>query len=123
VPTYDVDQRHHWRQTSLGKASLWASIAGIVVPVLLAIVLVIWVLLFVPQGRMGPSYEDSVRLIAGLVLCVVVFMLLELVAFGCGMAARYTTTGKIGLAISCVLLTLALVVTTFILYRSDFFKV
>jgi hypothetical protein len=106
----------------LGKASFWAAIAGIVVPVCLVILLVIWVILFVPQGRMGPSGDDAVRIIVGLVVCVAPFVVLELVALTCGIAARDTATGKLGLKISACLLALALGVTVLILYRSDFFK-
>jgi hypothetical protein len=107
-------------KTWLGRVSLWTAIAGVIVPVCLVVLLVIWVLLFVPQGRVGPSGEDAQRMIVGLVLCGVAFVVLELVALGCGLAARCTATGRVGLAIAGALLTLALGVTTGVLHRADF---
>ncbi len=66
---------------SLGKASLWTSIIGFVLPMCL-------VILFP----------------ANAFLCGVLFVILELVALGCGIAARRTATGKAGLVISFSLL-------------------
>lgn len=107
---------------SLGKASLWISIAGLIVPVCLAILLAIWVLAFVPQSRLGPSYENSVLILAGAALCIVLFVVLELIALGFGIAARRTERGKVGLEISGGLLTLAVAAVAFALYRSDYFR-
>jgi hypothetical protein len=85
-------------RTTLGKVSLWTAVIGLVVPVALAVG-VILVVLFVTR-----AWEGLIRL----VLCGALLVILELVAFVCGIMARRTTSGKIGLAISGVLLMLAL---------------
>jgi hypothetical protein len=81
---------------SLGKISLWTSIAGFVLPVGLAVFVVV---------RYWRAPKNTV--LTALAICLVLFVVLEVVAFVCGIRARRTTTGKVGLAISGVLLTLA----------------
>ena len=77
----------------LGKVSVWSCIIGVVLPgTLLALVLVNERLLPLETvlGAKGP--------------CYILFVILELVALGCGIAARHTTTGKVGLVISGLIL-------------------
>ena len=77
----------------LGKASVWSCIIGVVLPGgLLALVLSNERLLplEVALGAIGP--------------CYILFVMLELVALGCGIAARRTTAGKVGLVISGLIL-------------------
>jgi hypothetical protein len=77
--------------TSLGKASLWISIAGVVFPVTLAVLVITSHQHRLDIERLGQwSYA----------LCGVLFVILELLALGCGIAARSTVAGKRGLAIS-----------------------
>jgi hypothetical protein len=71
---------------SLGKACLWCAIIGIVLPVCLAIL--------VPANAF---------------LCGFLFVILELIALGCGIAARATVTGKAGLIISGIVLLCSLI--------------
>jgi hypothetical protein len=73
--------------TSLGKASLWTSILGVVLPIGLAI--------------LRPGTGE---------LCLLLLMMLELIALGCGIAARRTAAGKGGLVISGILLPLSIAV-------------
>jgi hypothetical protein len=101
-------------KTLLGKVSLWTSIVGLVVPVIIVTLLVTWILLFFKPGPRGWSHEDVARITALLAVSGVLFVVCELAALGCGIAARRTTTGKIGLVISGVLLTLALGLTVFV---------
>jgi hypothetical protein len=78
--------------TTLGKASLVTSIVGVALPASLAILAAVFL-----NGRpkeQGPSFG----------LCVLLFVVLELIALGCGVAARRTPTGKAGLVISGILL-------------------
>ena len=75
----------------LAKASLWTSIAGLVSPVSLTVLAITS-----DQHRL-----DIERLREWpYALCGVLFVTLELVALGCGIAARHTVTGKRGLALS-----------------------
>src|SRR5438105_65104 len=77
----------------LGKVSVWSCIIGVVLPGgLLALFLFNERLLplEVALGAIGP--------------CYMLFVMLELVALGCGIAARNTTTGKIGMVISGLIL-------------------
>jgi len=78
---------------SLGKTSLWTSIVGVVLPVSLAILVAIF---------LKPSSEKALAN----ALCGVLFVILELIALGCGIAGRRTATGKAGLVISVILLLL-----------------
>jgi heme/copper-type cytochrome/quinol oxidase subunit 4 len=75
---------------SLGKASLWSAIIGFVLPVSLAVLVAI----FVKENQQALPYA----------LCGFLFVGLELVALGCGMAAGRMTNSKAGLVISGVLL-------------------
>jgi hypothetical protein len=75
---------------SVGKASLWCAILGGVLPVRLAIL--------VPANAL---------------LCGVLFVILELIALGCGIVARRTATGKAGLVISGILVLCFLFVALF----------
>jgi len=77
--------------TKLAKVSLWTSIAGLVFPVSLVILLITSA-----QHRL-----DMERLREWpYALCGVLFVLLESVALGCGIAARRTVSGKRRLALS-----------------------
>jgi hypothetical protein len=87
---------------TLGKASLWTSIIGIVLPVSLAVLVAVF--LKPPNEQQRLEYE-RLREWANL-LCAVLFVILELVALGCGIAARRTATGKIGLIVAVVVLLL-----------------
>jgi hypothetical protein len=97
---------------TLGNASLWTAIIGIVVPGCLAVLVAV----FYPRhlgNDPGPLYA----------LCGVLFVILELVALGCGIAARRTATGIAGIVISgtlCALLFLgaALCLLTYLAWDS-----
>ena len=100
--------------STLGKASLWASLLGIVLPGCLTILPFVGVLYLTPHTRMGMGPPTPAAEAAGwtLVLSAVLFVLLELIAFGCGIAASRTATGRAGLVISGVVLPLAVSVFT-----------
>jgi hypothetical protein len=84
----------------LGHISLWTSIVGLVLPVLLAMVFA--VLLEQNILREPGTYYG---------LCLLLGGVLELAAVGCGLGARRTADGKTGLFISLAsLLLLVLVV-------------
>jgi hypothetical protein len=83
---------------SLGKASLWCAIIGVVLPLCL--------LILFPAS-------------ASPILCGVLLVILELVAVGCGIAARRTATGKSGLVISGILL-LCVFVLFSLFYLADY---
>jgi hypothetical protein len=88
----------------LGRISLWTSIVGLVLPVLLAMVFA--VLLERNILRDPGTYYG---------LCLLLGTLVELAALGCGLGARRTATGKTGLFISLasfLLLVLVLAFTT-----------
>jgi hypothetical protein len=103
---------------SLGKASLWSSMIGVVLPVCLAILTFVGVSYLAPQSRLGPP--PSAMEAAGWTLAFsgIHFVILELISFGCGIAARRTATGKAGLVISGVLLPLAVGLIAFLLVRA-----
>jgi hypothetical protein len=82
----------------LGKTSLWTSISGIVLPVCLAAILFVFL---PPPGYAGLAY---------VALCLILSVILELVAVGCGIAAMRTATGKTGLVISSILLVVVIIV-------------
>jgi hypothetical protein len=86
---------------TFGNTSLWTSITGIILPGCLAILVVDFIK--IPNERNIPY-----------IICGFLFVILELVAFGCGIAGRRTATGKAGLAISSILLLLGIVVFLFI---------
>ena len=80
---------------SLGITSLCSSIIGVVLPACLAVLVAVFIK---PPNEQGPAYA----------LCGVLFVILESIALGCGIATKRTATGKAGLLISGVLLLLAL---------------
>jgi hypothetical protein len=91
---------------ALGTISLCTSVGGVIGPVWIAILLVIW-LLFAPQlPHQGPGPEASARFRAGLSVCRFLFLILELAALGCGIASWRTAPGRIGLVISSLILIL-----------------
>jgi hypothetical protein len=75
----------------LGKASLVTSIIGIALSAFLAVLVGIFI--------RGPKEQGMY-----FGLCLLLFVILELIALGCGIAARRTSTGKAGLVISGILL-------------------
>jgi hypothetical protein len=91
--TVDVDT------ASRGRISLGLSLAGII----LLVGGLLLILVFGDLGRMGqvPKREGY-----GNFLCILLFLILELVAFGSGIASRGRATGIAGLVISGVLLLL-----------------
>jgi hypothetical protein len=77
----------------LAKASLWTAIAGLVFPVGLAVLVITSDQHRLDMERLGEwPYA----------LCGVLFVILELVALGCGLAARCTATGRVGLGLSAL---------------------
>ena len=80
-------------ESRIGTISLWASISGIVVPIIIALL----VRLFVRADH--GTYH---------MLCVFLFLGCELVAFVTGIIGRRSASGKAGLSIStiCIILTL-----------------
>ncbi len=87
---------------TLGNVSLLASILGSVLPMgLVSLSLLI-----------GPTFYPQ----EAHVLSFILFVIFEIVAFGCGIAARGATSGKVGLAISAVLLPLVLAAVCAALY-------
>lgn len=87
---------------SLGKASLWTSVIGVVLPVCL----VILIATFLQPPKEQERLESERLRQRAETLCGVLFVILELVALGCGIAARRTATAKAGLTISVILLLL-----------------
>ena len=86
----------------LGSISLWISIVGLVLPVLLAMVFA--VLLERNILREPGTYYG---------LCLLLGGGLELAALGCGLGARRTTAGKTGLFLSLASLLLLVLVLAF----------
>ncbi len=90
-----------------GKVSLWTAIIGIVLPGCLYLLAALFLTLE------GWAYG----------LCELLCVILELVALGCGIAARRTPTGRAGLVISGSLLLLGIVIVSVnLIYFSFFFK-
>jgi hypothetical protein len=81
---------------ALGRVSLWTSIVGFVLPGGLGVFIVV---------RYWRAPKNAV--LTALAICLGLFVVLEVSALVCGIKARHTTTGKVGLAISGVLLALA----------------
>ena len=77
----------------LGRISLWTAIGGLVLPILLALI-----------GSLLASVVHPSE--AYFMLCFALLLVLELAAFGCGIVGRRTTSGKAGLAVSVISLTL-----------------
>ena len=86
----------------LGRVSLWISMVGLVLPVLLAMVFA--VLLERNILREPGTYYG---------LCLLLGGVLELAALGCGLGARRTGAGKTGLFISLASLLLLVLVMAF----------
>jgi tRNA A-37 threonylcarbamoyl transferase component Bud32 len=80
---------------AIGKASLWSSIAGLVAPLLLAAI----GSLLTKSQNVGDNYY--------FLWCFALGVVLELVALVCGIVARRTATGRVGLVISIISLALA----------------
>jgi hypothetical protein len=91
---------------SLGNASLWSSIVGVVLPGCLAALVAI----FLNNPVLGQDPDPTYG------ICAILFLILQLVALGCGIAARCTASGKAGLIMSGVLLPLALGLVSFGLF-------
>lgn len=87
---------------SLGKVSLWSSIIGVVLPGCIA------VLVFFIEKNTSEQSLSLGYVIYGFVICGFLFVTLELVALGCGIAARRTTAGNAGLVISAGIVFLVL---------------
>lgn len=90
----------------LGKVSLWSSILGVILPgcslVVLALVMNIHSLGF---------------FVVALVISGFLFWTLELVALGCGIAARRTAKGKAGLAVVA-----SIAILVFLLYLTAWIR-
>ena len=85
--------------TRLGRAGLWVSILGLVLPVTFFVM----ALAFVAVGYDGLAY---------FIYAVILGMVMELFAFGCGMAARRTKSGRIAVWVSSGLFALAVLLAT-----------
>jgi predicted Ser/Thr protein kinase/outer membrane lipoprotein-sorting protein len=79
----------------LGHLSLWTAIGGLVLPVVL--VLVICLVSSTLKRNVSDIY---------LLLCIILGIVLELIAFGCGIVARRTALGQAGLLTSILSLLL-----------------
>jgi hypothetical protein len=90
-------------RSALGKASLWTAIIGIVLPASLAVLVAVFLTRPVLGQDPGIAYA----------LCGVIFVILQLVALGCGIAARRTPTGRAGMVISAILLVLGVGLAAF----------
>lgn len=84
--------------TVISKIALWFSILGLVLPVVLGMVVYIF---------RNSLKVDEAYLIVG---CWLLGIVMELVAFGCGIAARRTAAGKAGIIISVISLVLTVMV-------------
>ena len=91
----------------LGRISLWTSITGIVLPVILALA---FLGLAGLTDRKVSTKDEEIYFI----LCVVLSGVLELTSLVCGIVARRTTTGKVGMAISGSSLTLMMLGVLFV---------
>ena len=85
---------------SVGRASLWTSVAGLVLPLSLAILAAVFIA-DTPEGR---SRRETAY-----ILSAFLFGILELAALVCGIIGRHTRSGKAGLMISGIILVLILV--------------
>ncbi len=97
-PDWLVTQAMDNERSQRGRASLWISILGIVLPV----TFIVLALMFLPTG----GFEGIVYVFLGLLAAIV----MELLGLGFGIAARRATAGKIGMVISVGSLTLAVAV-------------
>jgi hypothetical protein len=96
-------------RATLGKASLGTAILGIVLPGCLAVLVAVFI---------KNEYERRIPY----VICGLLFVVLEFVAFGCGIGGKRTATGKAGLIISTVLLLIPIVCAA-VIFFSDSVKV
>jgi len=88
----------------VGTISLTAALSGLVAPVLL--------------GLVGQMFVPNDRLAGYIILCFALAVGLELAAFGCGIAARRSKSGKAGIVISVIsLLGALLVVSTTVVHQ------
>jgi len=103
---------------SMGKASLWTAISGIVLLLCLAIVIVIQIASLTPHTgtNAGLPIPASKSMESSLVAGGILFMTLELIAITCGIKAMRTPTGKGGLAISAILLSFVVCLIGYTLY-------
>jgi hypothetical protein len=85
------------------QTSLWSSIIGVVLPGCLAVLAAVFI---------KNEYDRRVPYI----ICGLLFGILELVALGCGIAARRTATGKAGMVISGVLFVLLLILVGLVFF-------
>src|SRR5438876_754246 len=76
-------------KASLRKVSLWSSVTGLVLPGC-------WVVLDLAYLEGHGGKEQLAYEIFGYAISGFLFVTLELVAFGCGIAARRTATGRVG---------------------------
>ena len=81
--------------STIGTISLWASIAGIIVPILVALLVRMFV-----KGNDEPYY----------MLCCLLFAGVELVALVAGIIGRRSPSGKAGLSISAVCIVITVLV-------------
>jgi hypothetical protein len=99
----------------VGRVSLWAAILGLLLPVLFALVFVLVVSALDETGTRKLTDLRNHELYFA--LCIVLFVVFELIAFACGLVAIRTGTGKAGLTISGGSLTLAtLAVASLVLF-------
>jgi len=84
--------------TGIGKISLWSAIVGIVLPVVLGMIIYF--------------FRDTLKVdeVFLFVMCWLLGTVLELVALGCGIAARRTAAGKAGIIISVISLILSVLI-------------
>ena len=79
---------------AIGRISLWTSIIGVVAPIIL--------------GLIGNLVNPARRLSdESIMLYCAFWIVLEIVAFGCGIASRRTASGKVGLVVSVISFLLA----------------
>ena len=89
----NAEPRRRWyNNASLGTASLWIAILGIVVPLSLSII---------ASEFFVKTDQEKQRL--AVVSCAVL-VTLELIALGCGIAARATPAGRVGRFIATIVL-------------------
>ena len=90
----------------VGRSSLWMSLAGLTLPLVLAILATVFI---------ADSQEGHQRRQLAYILCALLFVVFEIAAFVCGIIGRRTGPGKAGLSISCISLVLT-VISIFVFY-------
>jgi hypothetical protein len=96
------------------KSRPWHSLAGIVLPfvgIVLPLCLLIGGYPFVKHDRVVVTDEEMTLVL----LCSLLFLILELVAFVCGLAARRTVLGKAAVGLSGILLALSTLAFAYVL--------